>query len=68
MKTTDYAGLKLRGMPFSVKKEDILFFFSDYKFYPESIKIGRDEDNNKTGEGAILFKDEEQCKKAYEEK
>lgn len=45
-----------------------MFFFSDYQLFPESIKIGKDADNTKTGEAAVLFKDENECKKAYTEK
>ena len=52
---SDYAGIKMRGLPFHVKNEDIMFFFADYKFFPDSIKIGRNSDNTRTGEGAILF-------------
>ena len=65
---TDYASLKMRGLPFHVKNEDIMFFFADYSFIPDSIKIGKNSDNSKTGEGAILFKDENECKKAFTEK
>ena len=65
---TDYAGLRMRGLPFSAKKEDVMFFFSDYRFFPESIKMGRDADNTKTGEAAVLLKDEPECKKAFTEK
>ncbi len=55
---SDYAALRLRGLPFSAKHEDISTFFKDYDIYPESVKIGRNQDNTKTGEGAVLFKDE----------
>jgi hypothetical protein len=54
----DYAGMRLRGLPFQAKTEDIITFFKDYDFFIESIKIGRNQDNTKTGEGAVLFKDE----------
>lgn len=29
----DYAALKLRGLPFNVKYEDVLSFFKDYDAY-----------------------------------
>jgi heterogeneous nuclear ribonucleoprotein F/H len=64
----EYAGIKLRGLPYSIKKEDIMFFFSDFKFYLESIKIGKNADNTKTGEGALLFKNEDESKRAFNEK
>lgn len=68
MALTDYTGLRLRGLPFSSKKEDVTFFFSDYSIIPESVKIGRTPDNLKTGEAACLFKDEIECKKAFNER
>ena len=60
--------MRLRGLPFSSKTEDIITFFKDYDFQHESIKIGRNQDNTKTGEGAILFKDEPECKRAFQQK
>jgi len=60
--------MRMRGLPFQVKKEDILFFFSEYPHYPDSVKIGKNSDNTKTGEGAILFKSENDCKRAFNEK
>lgn len=68
IKLDDYAALKLRGLPFTSKPEDLNSFFKDYDFYPESIKIGKNIDGTKTGEGAVLFKDEPECKRAYREK
>ena len=65
---SEYAGIKMRGLPFQIKKEDIMFFFSDYKYYADSIKIGKNGDNTKTGEGAILFKNEAESKRAFNEK
>jgi RNA recognition motif-containing protein len=64
----DYAALKLRGLPFTSRPEDISSFFKDYDIHPDSIKIGRNQDNTKTGEGSLLFKDEEECKRAFREK
>ena len=61
----DYAALRLRGLPFSAKHEDIITFFQEYDIYSDSVKIGRNADNTKTGEGAILFKDESECKRAF---
>jgi hypothetical protein len=54
----DYAALRLRGLPFSLKNDDIISFFKDYDVYQESVKIGKTQDNTRTGEGAILFKSE----------
>ena len=56
--------MKLRGLPFNIKQSDIQIFFKSFDFY-EEIKIGKNSDNTKTGEGAILFKSEDECKKAF---
>ena len=58
LQLTDYAALRLRGLPFTCKPEDIITFFKDYDVYQDSVKIGRNQDFTKTGEGSILFKDE----------
>ncbi len=51
-------GLKLRGLPFSAKENDILMFFKDYNVLPGCVKLGETEEKMKTGEGAALFSDE----------
>lgn len=61
----DYAALRLRGLPFVIKPEDILTFFKDYDIYHDSVKIGKNQDNTRTGEGTVLFKDEQECKRAF---
>ena len=35
-----------------------LVFFKEYNYLADSIKIGKNSDNSKTGEGAVLFKNE----------
>ena len=45
-----------------------MFFFNDYSYIQNSIKIGKNVDNTKTGEGALLFQDADECKRAYLEK
>jgi RNA recognition motif-containing protein len=64
----DYAALRMRGLPFSSKPEDIITFFKDYDAYHDSVKIGKNSDNTKTGEAAILFKDENEAKRAFQQK
>lgn len=68
VRLNDVTGMKLRGLPFTAKREDVMFFFSDYAIFPESIKLGRNSENNKTGEAACLFKTEDDCKKAFIDK
>jgi hypothetical protein len=59
-----YQAIKLRGLPYTVKPEDIISFFKGYDVQDE-VKIGKTSDNSKTGEGAVLFSTEEECKRAY---
>lgn len=61
----DYAALKLRGIPFSSRPEDISSFFQGFEYFQDSIKIGRNQDNTKTGEAAVLFRDEAEGKRAF---
>ena len=68
LQMTDYAAVRLRGLPFTSKPEDIITFFKDYDFYQDSVKIGLNQDFTKTGEGSLLFKDEQECKRAFREK
>ena len=63
----EYVALKLRGLPFSAKKEDIATFFRDFELVADGIKLGRNSDNSLTGEGAVLFKDEAECKQALKQ-
>ena len=62
----DYAALRLRGLPFSCRNEDIITFFKDFDGHRDSIKIGKNSDGTKTGEATILFKSEDECKRAFQ--
>ena len=64
----DFAALKMRGLPFSVRNDDIKQFFDKFDFHQNEIKIGRNQEGTKTGEGAILFTSEDECKQAFIEK
>ena len=59
-----YLGIRLRGLPFNVKTVDIQNFFNGYEIHDE-VKIGKNSDGSKTGEGAVLFKNEDDCKRAF---
>lgn len=61
----DYAALRMRGLPFSCRHEDIITFFNDFDAHIDSIKIGKNSDGTKTGEATILFKNEDECKRAF---
>lgn len=64
----DYAALRMRGLPFSCRHEDIITFFKDFDAHHDSIKIGKNSDGTKTGEATILFKNEDECKRAFQQK
>jgi RNA recognition motif-containing protein len=64
----EHVSLKLRGLPFQIKNTDISTFFSGYKYVPDSIIIGRNQDGRPNGFGAILFETELECKKALSER
>jgi RNA recognition motif-containing protein len=54
--------IKMRGLPFNVKDQDIKAFFKDYNLVNGSVKIGETSEKVKTGEAAVLFNDEKECK------
>ena len=47
-----------------MKTVDIQNFFNGYEIHDE-VKIGKNSDGSKTGEGAVLFKNEDDCKRAF---
>jgi len=47
--------LRMRGLPFSATKEEIVSFFSGYNIVPESIVLTFRNDGRATGEGYIGF-------------
>ncbi len=57
--------MRLRGVPFSVRAADILAFFRDYEIFENSVKIGENANKMKTGEAAVLFPTEQECKRAF---
>lgn len=65
---TDMVAVKMKGLPFRVRYEEIEEFYQDYEFIKQSIILGENEDGRKNGFGAILFKNAEEAAKAAEEK
>lgn len=61
----DYIGLKMRGLPFNIRKDDINQFFSNFNYVKDSVKVGRTGEGLLTGEAAILFNSEDESKKAF---
>ncbi|CDW73355.1 UNKNOWN [Stylonychia lemnae] len=64
----EYLGLKLRGLPFQIRQQDIEFFFKEFELIKESVKIGRNFDGQRTGEAAVLFQSESESKRAFQVK
>lgn len=56
--------LKLRGLPFTVKKSDILDFFEDYRVDNEKVHIACRPDGKVTGEAYVTFESTEEAKRA----
>ncbi|XP_057804789.1 uncharacterized protein LOC131023794 isoform X2 [Salvia miltiorrhiza] len=56
--------LKLRGLPYSVKKSDILKFFGDFEVVEDKIQIACKPDGKVTGEAFVEFVSVEEARKA----
>lgn len=56
--------LKMRGLPYSVKKPDIVKFFGDFEVSEEKIQIARRADGKVTGEAFVEFASAEDARKA----
>lgn len=56
--------LKLRGLPYSVKKTDILRFFKDFDITEDKVQIACRPDGKVTGEAFVEFASPEQARKA----
>jgi len=56
--------LKLRGLPFSATKSDIMEFFGGFHLTEEKVHIGRRPDGKTTGEAYVEFASAEEAKKA----
>lgn len=56
-----YIAMKMKGLPFSVTKQDILTFFEGYNLVESSVKIGKMSDGKLTGEAAVTFKASDDC-------
>ncbi|KAF6158582.1 hypothetical protein GIB67_040096 [Kingdonia uniflora] len=56
--------LRLRGLPFSAGKEDIVEFFKDFVLSEDSVHIALNSDGRPTGEAFVEFTSEEDSKAA----
>lgn len=62
----DLVAIKIRGLPYRVKTEQIEKFFGDLKFVRDSILIGELEGGRRTGLGCLLFESEDEAEKALD--
>ncbi|OMO71409.1 hypothetical protein CCACVL1_18230 [Corchorus capsularis] len=56
--------LKMRGLPFSVQKKEIVEFFKDFKIVEDRIHIACRPDGKATGEAYVEFASAEEAKRA----
>ena len=60
--------MKLKGLPYTVTKDDILKFFHGLGLVEDSVKIGTMSDGKLTGEASCLFETPEDCQQAHQNK
>jgi len=60
----DKVAVKIRGLPYQVRYEEIQDFFGDFKVIPRSVILGLNNEGRKNGFGAILFDNEEEASAA----
>lgn len=56
--------VKIRGLNYTARYEEVSEFFKDYKIVPQSVVLGVNFEGRKNGFGAILFEDENEAKNA----
>ena len=64
-KKPDRNAMKLKGLPYSVTKEDVVKFFHGLGLVDDSVKIGVMADGKLTGEACVLFETVDDCQQAY---
>ena len=60
----DRIAVKIRGLPYKVRFEEVSDFFRDYSYVEKSVILGTNPDGRKNGFGAILFENEDDAKEA----
>ena len=53
--------VKIRGLPYQVRYEDVSSFFGDFNIIERSVVLGKGHDGRKNGFGAILFENEQEA-------
>ena len=63
----EQVAVKIRGLPYSVRYEEVADFFGDFSIVPKSVVLGLNQDGRKNGFGAILFESEGEAARAAKE-
>lgn len=66
-KEEDKVAVKIRGLPYQVRYEEIADFFRDHRYIEKSSILGVGADGRKNGFGSILFEDQETAQLAAKE-
>ena len=67
VKEDDKVAVKIRGLPYQVRYEEIADFFRDHRYIEKSAILGVGADGRKNGFGSILFEDQETAQLAAKE-
>lgn len=59
--------MKIRGLPYQVRFEQIADFFRDFRYIEKSVVLGIGNDGRRNGFGSILFEDAEEASSAAKE-
>lgn len=59
--------VKIRGLPYNIRYEEVADFFKDYKYIEQSVVLGTNYEGRKNGFGAMLFQSEDEAEKAAKE-
>jgi len=60
----DKVAVKIRGLPYQTRYEEIADFFGDFKYIERSVILGLNNEGRKNGFGSILFETEEDANAA----
>lgn len=56
--------VKMRGLPYSASKEDVLHFFKSFKLSAQDITLGRNSDGRSSGDAVVRFSSEKVAQEA----
>lgn len=67
VKDDELVAVKLRGLPYQCRYEEVSELFKDFSYIERSVVLGLGNDGRKNGFGAILFGDEKEARDAVKE-